>query len=162
MQQQAKATFPKDSDTVIRMFTDQDYFLKKYEMLGASDIQLLECETSGDEFTILVQRNVPADVPVPGFAKKFFSDTMTVVQRDTWNTSTKTGRLEIELKGMPVEVSCDMTLADDGEGSTLTLNWNIKSSVPLVGGKVEKLLWDDFQQKMQPDNDAGVELLANY
>lgn len=162
MRDQRDAHFPKGAETVLKMFTDQEYFLKKYEMCGASDIQLQNVSHEGDQFSITVKRSMPADVPVPGFAKKFVKDTMTVVQTDSWDTSNRTGRLDIDIKGLPLELSCDMELVDNGDSSVLKLDFNAKANVPMFAKKVERLILDDILAKFEPDTAAGVELLANY
>ncbi len=162
MQEKRKARFPKNSETVIRMFSDREYFLKKYEICGATNIRLLDHELDGDRFTIEITRDVPADVPVPAFAKKFMADTMTVVQRDTWDLDSKTGQLHIDLRGVPVQISCDMTLEDEGENSILHMDFDCRANVPLIGKKVERLVLDDVIRKIEVDTEAGIQLLANY
>lgn len=162
MQEQHKSHFPKDSDTVIKMFTDKDYFLEKYQMVGATNIELLDHELDGDRFTVEIKRDVPADVPVPSFAKKFMASTMTVVQRDTWDIQSKTGQLHIDLRGVPVQVTCEMDLVDDGTGCTLILNFDARANVPLIGKKVERLILDDIISKLDADTEAGIRLLESY
>lgn len=162
MQEQHKASFPKGADTVLKMFTDQNYFLKKYEITGATNIELLNVEHEGDHFSIEVKRDVPADVPLPGFAKKLVSETMSVTQKDSWNTAKRTGRLDIHIKGVPADIHCDMELLDEGDSSTLMLNFSVTASIPLIGKKVERLLLDDIVHKTESDSAAGVELLAGY
>lgn len=162
MKEQHKAEFPRNADTVLRMFTDQEYFLKKYALCGATNIELLNVSHQGDQFRIEVKRDVPADVPVPGFAKKFVADTMSVTQKDSWDTAARTGRLDIHIKGVPAKIVCLMELVDGGDTSTLVLNFEVTASVPLIGKKVERLLMDDIVQKFEADTAAGVELLANY
>ncbi len=162
MHEQRKAKFPKGADTVLKMFTDQAYFLKKYEMTGAINIELLNVSHQGDNFSIEVKRDVPADVPLPGFAKKLVSETMSVTQKDSWNTANKTGRLDINIKGAPVELFCEMELVDEGDSSTLVLNFTANANIPLIGKKIERLLLDDVIHKTETDSAAGVELLANY
>lgn len=89
------------------------------------------------------ERKVPAEVKVPSFARKFVPELMTVTQRDSWNASAKTGRLDIELKGVPGDIVCHMHLEDTDSGCDLVMDWEISSNVPLVGGKLEKVLWED-------------------
>lgn len=162
MHEQRKARFPKGAETVLRMFTDQNYFIKKYEMTGATNIELLNVEHQGDHFSIEVNRDVPADVPLPKFAKKMVSETMSVKQKDSWNTADRTGRLDIHIKGVPVELYCEMELVDEGDSSTLVLDFHANANIPLIGKKVERLLLDDVIHKTESDSAAGVELLADY
>lgn len=162
MKAQHRSPYTKGSDSVIKMFTDKDYFQRKYELQGAQNIELLEHKAQGDDFTVQFLRQVPAEVKVPGFAKKFVPDLMTVTQRDTWNAATKTGRLDIDLKGIPGSVVSDMRLEDTASGCDLVMDWTITCSVPLVGGKLEKVLWEDLRSKMASDTEAGEQLLVDY
>lgn len=162
MQHKEKSAFPRKSDVVIKMFTDKEYFLAKYKNLGAKNIQLIEHKKDGDKFSIKVSREVPADVPLPSFAQKFISASMTVVQQDSWDAKTKKGRLDINIKGFPGTITCDMELKDEGSGSANHMNWNVKVGIPFIGGKLEQVLMDDIKKKTAPDTAAGVKLLANY
>ncbi len=162
MQHKEKSVFPKKSDVVIKMFTDKEYFLNKYKNLGAKNIQLLEHKKDGDKFSIKVSREVPADVPLPSFAQKFISANMTVVQQDSWDAKTKKGRLDINIKGIPATITCDMELKDEGAGSVNHLNWTVKVGIPLIGGKLEQVLVDDIKKKTGPDTAEGVKQVANY
>jgi hypothetical protein len=148
MKKNIKIMFPATTDIVIMMYTDKDYFLNKYKNLGAQNIEILDASFVGSEFSINIKRGLPADVPVPSFAKKFFSGTMTIVQRDTWDACKKTGRLDIEFKGLPIDASCDLKLVGEGDGSALLMGWNINVKVPFVGGKLEKVLMEDMSKKL--------------
>lgn len=157
-----RSPYSKDSDSVIRMFTDKNYFQRKYEIQGAQDIQLLDHREDGDDFSVQFLRKVPAEVKVPGFAKKFVPEMMTVTQRDSWNAASKTGRLDIELKGVPGTIVCDMRLEDTDSGCDLVMDWTITCNVPLVGSKLEKVLWEDMRGKMASDTEAGEKILVDY
>lgn len=154
--------FDVSSDTVIKMFSDPDYFTGKYEALGFSNIEVLEHTQDGDEFSITVRYEAPSDAPVPGFAKKFMAETNVVTQTDCWNVADKTGELTAEIKGLPATIKAQMELVDDGDGCSNELNWNINCSIPLVGGKVEKLIAQDIQSKAASDLAQTRAMLANY
>ena len=114
--------FDVSSDTVIKMFSDPDYFTGKYEALGFSNIEVLEHTQDGDEFSITVRYEAPSDAPVPGFAKKFMAETNVVTQTDCWNVADKTGELTAEIKGLPATIKAQMELVDDGKGMEDPLN----------------------------------------
>ncbi len=162
MKAQHRSPYSKGSDSVVKMFTDKNYFQRKYELQGAKNIQLLDHKQDGDDFTVQYERQVPADVKVPGFAKKFVPELMTVTQRDTWNVASKTGHLDIELKGIPGSMSCEMRLEDTASGCDLVMDWSITCNVPLVGGKLEKVLWEDLHGKMASDVEVGEQILVDY
>src|SRR5690349_8507924 len=116
-----KHVFAKNSDTVMKMYADKEFFIRKYKGVGAWDIQVLEHEMDGKKFRIKCRFTVKSDVPVPGFAKKFLPDTSTVTQEDIWDCVAKKGKLNVEIKGLPAKLTCDMTLKDEGSGSVNTM-----------------------------------------
>jgi hypothetical protein len=157
-----KHTFNKPAATVIKMFSDRAYFERKYKELAVDDLEVLECETTGSKFRIKSRFKVRNDAPLPEFAKKFMAEKNTVTQQDTWDTKTMTGRLEIEIKGVPVKVSADMTLKNEGAGSANNLKWNVSCGIPLIGGKLESVVADDIKVKAKNDVAASRKILADY
>jgi hypothetical protein len=157
-----KHSFDKPAATVMKMFSDQQYFERKYQALGFTDIQVLEHEKTATRFRIKVRYTAKNDVPVPEFAKKFIPATTVVVQQDAWDLSKMTGRIEAEIKGAPVKVSCDMSLKDDGKGAANLLKWNVSCGIPLIGGKIEKITADDIQAKAANDIATTRKILADY
>ena len=162
MQYTEQNTHAKNSDVVLRMFTDKSYFLNKYNKVGATHIEVLECTKTDDKFSITTSRQVAVEAPVPAFAKKLVPEQITIVQTDTWDFKTKTGTLDIQFKGIPVAIKCVMSLHDKGSECIQDLNFTLKVSVPLIGGKLEQLLADDLRRKFAADGAAARELLKNY
>ena len=99
---------------------------------------------------------------MPGFAKKFIADSVTLVETDTWDLAAKTGRIELDIKGAPVDASGTMRLTDSGDGAVNTIDWTVKCGVPLVGKKIEKLIADDLSAKGADDERVSNEILADY
>lgn len=157
-----KHQFSKDRDTVLKMFTDRDYFVNKYEMMGGRNIEVLEHEEDGSEFRITVSREVNQDAQLPGFLKKFVGETMTVVQTDCWNKENYTGWLEVDLEGVPADIRAEMHLTEEAEGGANNLEFQVKVSLPLIGGKIEDFLLKDIHKRMPDDVEKSRELLERY
>lgn len=162
MQFNDKHAFDKPAATVLKMFSDKAYFEKKYQSLGYKDIQVLEHAADAKKFRIKVRYTAPNTAPVPDFAKKFLGETNVVTQSDAWDLERKTGRLEAEIRGVPVKVSADMKLADEGAGSANRLTWNLSCGIPLLGGKLEQLVASDIQSKAKTDLAKSREILKGY
>ncbi|TXI10676.1 MAG: DUF2505 domain-containing protein [Rhizobium sp.] len=153
----------KTSDHVIKMYTDQAFFERKYKALDGWDIEVLSCQKTDKQFSIRCKYSMKSSNPnIPAFAQKLMGDTVNITQLDTWDIAKKTGRLEVEIKGTPVKISADMTLKDEGKGSVNTLKWNINCSVPLIGGKIEGLIVSDIKAKSANDVAASNKILADY
>src|SRR5690349_6914500 len=162
MQFNDKHTFDKPAATVLKMFSDKAYFERKYREFGYADIKVLEHTVDAKRFRIKVQYVAPNSAPIPDFAKKFLGQTNTVTQSDTWDLEKKTGRLEAEIKGVPVKVGADMKPADEGAGSSNTLKWNLSCGIPLLGGKLEQIVASDIQSRAKGDLAKSREILKSY
>ena len=57
-------------------------------------------------------------------------------------------------------MTCDMRLIDQGEQTTLDLDFNIEVNVPLVGQKIAALMARDLDRKFQRDDDKGKIVMA--
>jgi len=162
MQFNEKHSFDRPAATVLKMFSDRAYFERKYQELGYRDIEVLEHAADAKRFRIKVRYAAPNSAPVPDFAKKFLGENNVVTQSDTWDLEKRTGRLEAEIRGVPVKVSADMRLADEGAGSSNTLKWNLSCGIPLLGGKLEQIVGGDIQSKARTDLAMSREILKSY
>ena len=91
---------------------------------------------------------------VPGFAKRFLAPMNDVEQRDHWNApgpdGARTGTWEVTARGVPVSVGGTLRLAPDGRGATVVeIDGEVRSSVPLVGGKLADLVGGDVTRTIE-------------
>lgn len=152
--------YPVSCEHVLSKFITAEFLQAKYEGQGATNIRLLDQSREGDTTRYTFTRDVPVQVKVPAFARSMVPKTITLIQTDSWNTTTRSGRLDIEFKGMPVKLSCDMLLEDEPSGTHHTLDFDIHVNVPLIGGKLEKLLAEDLQLKFQHDTKISLALVT--
>ena len=156
-----KYVYNKAADSVMKMFSDRDYFERKYAQ-AADSFEVLEHELSDSTFRIKVTRTVPTDVPVPNFAKKLIPGSMTVIQEDIWDLAARTGKISIDVVGSPVHVTANMRLIDGPKGGENHVSWKVDCRIPLIGGKIAKFVADDIQAKSPEDLRLSNEILADY
>jgi hypothetical protein len=147
MKHKIEARYPAPSDVVIRALTDRKFYCDRLELQGFKTYEVVSHHFDGKDFSIKFKRKLP---------------TGTVVHEDTWNVASKTGRVIVELAGMPVEMTGVTALRDEGGGCVLSYDWDIKSSIPLVGGKIEKTIAAENDKAVPALTQAGIELLKNY
>ncbi len=162
MQFTDKHTFDKPAATVLKMFSDKAYFERKYRELGFRNVEVLEHAADAKRFRIKVRYSAPNSAPIPDFARKFLGENNVITQSDAWDLEKKTGRLEAEIRGVPVKVSADMKLADEGAGSANTLKWNLSCGIPFIGGKLEEVVAGDIKGKAKADLAKSREILKGY
>ena len=96
---------------------------------------------------------------LPGFATKIVGDTTRAIQTEEWS-SPAGGRIDIETPGKPTSVSGTLSLTEAGGRTTETMEVEVKAKVPLIGGKLEKLLADLVVKGMDKEHGAGVAWLS--
>jgi carbon monoxide dehydrogenase subunit G len=123
-------------DDVLAMLTDPAYWDRVAQATDAisstTTVEQVGADTRGR--TDQEQRVVG----VPSFAKKFVGESTRALKQQTWSGSTST--FEVQTPGKPTHLAGQATLAAAGEGTVLTYDLEIRASVPLVGGKLEKLV----------------------
>ncbi|WP_428312573.1 DUF2505 domain-containing protein [Hydrocarboniphaga sp.] len=154
--------YPRPPAVVMKMFTDPAYFERKYQALEVSDYAVIQ-HVAGENFSLQYRFRAAGDTRVPDFAKKLVGDAIRVTQTDAWQVSSYVGQIDIEITGAPASVHADMRLQAAGaKASVLKLDWTIRCGIPLLGGKVEKLIADDVQRRTAADGGISVKLLKDY
>jgi len=95
---------------------------------------------------------------VPSFAKKFVGDSTRAITTQVWRGDEAS--YEVEAPGKPTSIKGTATLAENGAGSTLTYDLDVKASVPLVGGKLEKLVVELTTEGFEKEQAVGAAWLA--
>lgn len=125
-----------------------------FAMIRDAAFQKRKCVTSGavehevqieehDDGTTLVttHRTMPTD-GVPDFVKSFVGETLTVIQSDEWAVPApdggRYGTAVARIAGTPITFTATLRLAAAGDGSRQTIDGDLKASVPLIGGRIEK------------------------
>ncbi|MGH8528888.1 MAG: DUF2505 domain-containing protein [Nevskiales bacterium] len=155
-------SFPKNAQTVLKMFCDPAYHEKLQQALGATNYKQLEHSDDGTRFRIKCSYLVKSEVPLPGFAKKILGETSSVVQTESWDRAAGKGEVLIEVRALPGSLRAATAIADAGGGSTKTFNWDVSVKIPLLGGKLEDLIANDIKGKVKPEETAAKKLLQSY
>jgi hypothetical protein len=143
---------------VFAMFSRPDFVLAKLEATGATDCEVVECaDTGAGGFRIVTRRTVEADIP--GFAKKIFKPTNALTQIEEWQAATGDGTRaatwRIETKGVPVSTSGVSRLESTAAGAVQHIEGTIKVSVPLIGGRLERFVYDQAHATLDIEHKFG-------
>ncbi len=153
--------FDADVETVFRLMSDPAFMQRKYEAIGATDIAIAAEDRDGSPH-ITTKRKVTVDLP--GFAKKVMQPTNTVVQNDDWGPPTADGNrvctYSVEVQGVPSRIDGTVTLAADGDGTRQDVVAQVKVSIPLLGGRLEKFAVESGVKTLQDEADFTAAALA--
>lgn len=153
-----QSRYPAPAATVLKMMTDREFHIRKLEKLGLPKYEVLDHHFDGEQFRIRIERRVP--VQMPG-TKKAAGET-TVINEEHWNLVSRTGIVKAEPKGMPLEMSCEATMRDDGDGCVIDYEWSIHAKVPVVGAQLEKFVISDMESRTAQEHAVAVSLLDDY
>jgi hypothetical protein len=161
----SQVEYPYDAspEAVFTMFTDPEFLRAKLEATEAVAFEVVECTRTPDGgYRIVTNRTVRADIP--GFAKKFFKPENAMTQTEEWGPASdgaREGTWRIEPHGIPVSVSTSGTtrLASADGGAVQYIVARIKVGVPLVGGKLERFVYDQAKQTMDREHAFGQQWL---
>mgnify|MGYP000162129960 CR=1 FL=1 len=148
-------------DTLFNHFCDVEQAKAKHEALGARDINPIQFEATDSSLNIILEREVPADVPKA--MKKFLGDWNQIKQVEKWSGTPGEGYhcdISIEIKGVPVTIEGTMDLAPDGSGCTNSIYLDIKCGIPLVGKKLAELVASQSKKSMQEEYEYITSMLG--
>lgn len=92
--------------------------------------------------------------PVPGFAKKIIGATTRAVQLEEWSDHHH-AELEIQTPGTPGTMKGTITIEPAGKGAVEVVELDIHSGVPLIGGKLEKIMGDLVRRSIKAEHEVG-------
>jgi hypothetical protein len=117
-----------------------------------------EMETSGEVTTAVVDQIQPA-ADLPSYARKLVGDEINIVQREEW-TSEAYAELHVTIPGKPGQMVGSITLDEAGGTTTETVEVEITVNIPLVGGKVEKLIADMLRKALKAEEQVARDYLS--
>ncbi|MVQ50932.1 DUF2505 family protein [Nocardioides sp. MAH-18] len=115
-------------------------------------------EQVGDRVVVVVDVVQPAD-DIPGFARKFVGNRINVVQREEW-TSADHADLHVTIPGRPGQMVGSIELTEAGGVTTETVDCEITVHIPLVGGKLERLIGDLLLKALRAEEQVARDYLS--
>lgn len=114
-------------------------------------------ERTGDGFSLTIDQEQRTD-DLPAFARAFAGESTRAIQCEEWADATG-GTLRIDAPGKPSEVKGTITLEPDGSGTREIVELDLKIKVPLIGGKLEKLLAEKIAAGIEAEQSVGAAYL---
>jgi uncharacterized protein YndB with AHSA1/START domain len=146
-------------DQVFAMLADPEFrqaACAAMEVVSA-DVQL---ERDGEGFTLVVDQQQNTK-DLPGFARTFAGESTQAIQREVWLGPTS-GDLTIESPGKPAGAKGTIRLEEAGGGTREVVELEIKVKVPLIGGKLEKLMAEKVAAGMDVEQGVGAAWLKEH
>jgi len=160
----ADVRYPASTAEVARMLADPG-FVDARDEATRPVAHRAEVEGSPEgAFVVRSERTMPTD-DFPQAARRFVGETVEMVQVDSWDSpaadGSRTGTTTMELVGAPLTVRASLRLTPDGpDACTETMEGELKASVPLIGGSLEKAAAPAVQAAIRSEEDVARRWLA--
>jgi hypothetical protein len=159
----AELRYDADPSTVYEMISDPTFQERKLENLGALSYDVTVDAHEDGGITVTSRRELPTD-RVPDFVRGFVGSTIKIEQVEEWEAveadGVRSGSLIADVAGMPVKFTARLSLAASADGTLEVVQGDLKASVPLIGGKVEKAAEPAIKAAVAAEQRTGRDWLA--
>jgi hypothetical protein len=156
--------YPAGLDVLWDAFGQPAYPRQKYLTLGATSVSVDRFVADSQTIEVEVERVVPIVAGrVPAWARRLVGREQMLRQRTRWRRASA-GRVEARLQivpvGLPVQAQGTGSIVElDAGTSRMTLVWRVESSLPVLGGRVERLFADQVRASLDADHAFTVAFL---
>jgi hypothetical protein len=148
------ASYQDDVEQVHRAFGDEQYWLARLADSGADDASLDSIQVGPDgSIEVLATQMLHRD-RLPGIVTQFHNGDLHIKRHERWTAVTDgeaKGTIAGTMTGAPVTLSGTGLLipSPDGTGGTqLKFQATVEVRIPLVGGKIEKLIGKQLMEML--------------
>ena len=152
-------SFPGSIDQVRAMLTDPGYVRNRAEQTGSISCEVTVTQGAGGATEITTVRVLTADLP--SFASALVGSNLEVTEQQTWAPiagDSCTATFDVSFSG-PLAATGVITLTAAGPQTTGHVTATIKSTVPFVGGKLEKMVQEQLIRYLTKDEELGRDWL---
>lgn len=146
---------------VFAMMSDEGYVAKKIEGTGGVE-PTITVVPQGSDVVVEAGRNLPAKVP--SFMKSFVGESIRVDEVTRWSPAddlgARTAEVTINFAGTPAKATGRLDLRPAGDGAEVLVDFDVKASLPLVGGKIEGFIAEMIGKAVRKENEIGSEWLS--
>jgi hypothetical protein len=155
-------TYDADPDTVYAMKTDPDFQERKCADAGALRHEVA-VTPAGRGARVVTRRDLATD-ELPDFVKSIVGSSLSVTETYDWAAAAADGSrkaaLTVEAAGAPVAMRGTVHLRPVGPATEMTIEGNLRASIPLLGGKIEKAAAPVFLKAIRSEHESGRRWLA--
>ncbi len=153
--------YQASADDVFAMLTTEVFQISKCRATGALNHHV-QIDHGSDSAVIMTKRTVPTN-KFPDFVKSLVGETLLIVQTDTWKSPSadggRTGTILVEVEGTPIRLQGSLRLTPTATGCRENIDGDLKCSIPLLGGRIEKAAYPAVQSAINAERRVGHDWL---
>ncbi len=150
-------TYDAAPEEVYAMLADPA-FREKVCVAGGALEHSVAITASGERMSSTVDQTLPA-TGVPSFAATFVGDRIRVVRTEEWAGPGR-ATFAVEIPGKPAHARGTIGLAGSATNTVESVDGEVKVRIPLVAGKLERLISDLLASALRSEQRVGRAWLA--
>lgn len=152
--------FPYLFEQVLAAFTSESALRQRLADIGGKDAELLAHEKSASTISYRMRQGIPGE-KLPGAVRKVHSGDLHVEREQQWQVSDETakGTATASVTGVPGSITARSELTPTGSGTALRITGEVKVSVPLIGGKIERTIAEHVGQLLDRESEHVADTL---
>ena len=155
---QLRHRYPEPPERIQAVLTDPDYLRDKLRAVGGPRAELVSREQDARGITVVLRQAVPGDA-LPSFLRSAFSGGLTIRRIETWTNTG--GSVQAVVDGAPGTITGTMRLEPEPAGCVLGAELTAEVPLPLIGGKVERIITDNIGKLMDAEYQFTLEWLSD-
>lgn len=126
---------------VFALFNDPDFISGRLDDTGAPDSEVITVDSTATGVKIITRQSIPSSV-LPSMVASMIPGDPATERTEDWRVEGDgfVAEFSVVVKGAPASIKGTMTLAPDGEGSTLVVTGQAAVPIPLFGSKIEAVI----------------------
>jgi len=137
-------------DEVFAMIADPAFRRKVAAAQGVVSIEVTSEARDGLHLVVDQEQNTAG---LPAIAKKIVGDTTRAIITEDWVGHR--GSYDIAAPGKPTKATGTVAIEDDGTGTRYVLELEVSVKVPLIAGKLEKVMADQIADGLDIEHRVG-------
>ena len=146
-------TYEATPHEVFAMIADPAFREKIAAAQGVVSVDVT-CTPTGEGLTVVIDQEQDT-AGLPAIAKKIVGETTQAVVTEEW-TSRTSGSYDIVAPGKPTRATGTVSISAAGSGASYALELEVKVKVPLIAGKLEKVMADQINNGLDIEQRVGA------
>ena len=152
-----RATFAASADDVFSTLVDEAFLTARLRDIGGKGAALLDHRTEGDTAAYRLRQGVDAN-KLPSAVKSILKGDLVVEREERWRGHESAGRATIN--GVPAHITSRGRLTGRGGDTELVISAEVKVGIPLVGGRLEKMVEEVLRRGLRREGRVGTSWLG--
>ena len=156
-----RSTFAADAAVVYDTLVDEAFLTERLRDIGGKHAALLEHSRNGDEAVFRMRQGVDS-AKLPSAVRAILNGDLVVEREERWRLESElyTGISIVTITGVPGEIKARTRITGKDSSATLVTSAQVKVNIPLIGGKLEKVVAEQVGKLLAAEAEYAEKWLA--